>query len=212
MAQGFRRRRGRIVAALDDDEREILASLFAQTARLLRSAAAEPNAPEDEFERMMRSAGLGDEPVGGAGGDDDPLPLSAPTSGIDEEALSADPALGRLLPDGHHDDPLAAAEFRASSIDGIRRAKIAHLERAILAVQPDGRPLRLDEEDAVAVMVSLTDVRLVLAERLGLRTEEDAAGMESRIRGGEAAADAPLILTYDFLTWLQETLAQALSG
>lgn len=212
MAQGFRRWRGRIVAELDDDEREILASLFAQTARLLRSAATAPKAPEDEFERMMRSAGLGDESVGGVGKDDDPFPLSAPTNGIDEEALTADPALGRLLPDGHHDDPLAAAEFRASSIDGIRRAKITRLDRAVLVVKPDGHPLRLDEEDAVVVMVSLTDVRLVLAERLGLRTEEDAVDMERRIRAGEAAADAPLILTYDFLTWLQETLTQALSG
>ncbi len=240
MARGFRKSRGKYVAGLDDEERWVLVSLLEQTAALLESAglegaaggvatmppdergsvagsadsadgAAETEAPsgsaDAQFEQLMRSAGWGEESVGGQFGGGMPAPAA-----IDEEALRADPAIGRLLPDGHHDDPLAAAEFRRFSADGVRLGKISRLHGAIEALRPDGAPLRLAEPEAVAVLVGLTDVRLVLAERLGLRTEEDAAELERAIEAGEAADAAPLILTYDFLTWLQETLASALSA
>lgn len=242
MAQGFRRSRGKFTARLGDDEREILAALFTQTADLLRSAAPvnSQSATDDEFERMMRAAGLvegtdaqsdsnaqsesdadargngaeGDGPAPdatyGAGEDlrGDERPSAG--GGLNDEALAADPALGRLLPDAHHGDPVAAAEFRAWSADGVRRAKMARLEQAAAVMRPDGHQLRLVEDDAVAVLIALTDVRLVLAERMGMRTEEDAEELEERIRSGEATQEAQLILTYDFLTWLQETLAGAL--
>lgn len=205
MARGFRKSRGRYVAGLDEGERQVLVSLLEQTVQLLESAAQPPTPPapsqsgSDEsadgpFEELMRSAGWGDSPPG-----------------IDEEALSADPAIGRLLPDGHHDDPLAAAEFRRFSADGVRRAKIDRLREAIAALTPDGEALKLAEPEAVSVLVSLTDVRLVLAERLGLHTEEDVGRMEEAIAAGEETERAPVILIYDFLTWLQETLAAALS-
>ncbi|MDO5699236.1 MAG: DUF2017 family protein [Dermatophilus congolensis] len=228
MARGFRKSRGWYVAGLDDSERGVLVSLFEQTVQLLESAAppespgfasdraandtttglnptGEANDPEDtntEFEELMRSAGW-EATQSGTGG------FSPP--GIDEEALRSDPALGRLLPDGHHDDPLAAAEFRRFSADGVRQAKITRLFTAIEAIAPDGEPLKLAEPEAVALLVSLTDVRLVLAERLGLHSEEDVEALEQAIADGEAAEAAPVILTYDFLTWLQETLAGALS-
>lgn len=214
MARGFRKSRGWYVAGLDDGERQVLVSLLEQTVQLLESAAASPPAPPEPdtddstdgtFEELMRSAGWGDAPPGG----EHLSGLNAP--GIDEEALSADPAIGRLLPDGHHDDPLAAAEFRRFSADGVRQAKIARLREAIEALAPDGQALKLAEPEAVAVLVSLTDVRLVLAERLGLHTEEDVERLEEAIAAGEEAERAPVILTYDFLTWLQETLAGALS-
>ena len=64
-------------------------------------------------------------------------------------------------------------------------------------------------------MVALTDVRLVLGERLGLRTDEDA---EALAPSGSTEADAGRPgrgywrRYYDFLTWLQESLTQALMG
>ena len=57
----------------------------------------------------------------------------------------------------------------------------------------------------------LTDVRLLLGERLGLRTDEDADALQDRLE--EASPDDPqldLAAYYDFMTWLQESLAQAL--
>lgn len=215
MARGFRKSRGSYVAGLDDGERAVLVSLMEQTVQLLESAARPPQPPRapgvgesatnTEFEELMRSAGWGATAPGegGMAGLDPP--------GIDEEALRADPAIGRLLPDGHHDDPLAAAEFRRFSADGVRQAKITRLREAIEALAPDGSPLKLAEPEAVAVLVALTDVRLVLAERLGLHDEDDVEQMERAIQAGEETDRAPIILTYDFLTWLQETLAGALS-
>ena len=71
--------------------------------------------------------------------------------------------------------------------------------------------VRLDQAQALAFVVALTDVRLVLGERLGLKDDDDAD------RLGALAArldpDEPLVYAltvYDFLTWLQETLAHAL--
>ena len=61
-------------------------------------------------------------------------------------------------------------------------------------------------------MVALTDVRLVLGERLGLRTDEDADGARGR-GSGELDEDDPqvfMVAIYDFLTWLQESLVHAL--
>ena len=66
------------------------------------------------------------------------------------------------------------------------------------------RPLVLDDEQARAWLTALNDVRLVLAERMGLRTDADA----------ERLADDPsgTAALYDFLTWLQETLVHAVSA
>ncbi len=60
-------------------------------------------------------------------------------------------------------------------------------------------------------MVALTDVRLVLGERLGLRTDEDAIALAAALE--ELDEDDPqafLVAIYDFLTWLQESLVHAL--
>ena len=61
------------------------------------------------------------------------------------------------------------------------------------------------------MVIALTDVRLLLGERLGLRTDEDADALQDRLEA--AAADDPqlhLAAYYDFMTWLQESLTQAL--
>jgi hypothetical protein len=63
------------------------------------------------------------------------------------------------------------------------------------------------------VLVALTDIRLVMGERLGLRTDEDATRLEELIETLEVDDPAVFALSiYDFLTWLQESLTQALVG
>ena len=61
-------------------------------------------------------------------------------------------------------------------------------------------------------MVALTDVRLVLGERLGLRRTTTLELLEEQARAAGRGRPGRLCLApyYDFLTWLQETLAQAL--
>ncbi len=77
--------------------------------------------------------------------------------------------------------------------------------------------LVLDDAQATAWMTALNDVRLVVAERMGLRTDEDAARVAALAsRPGppsdEEATTMWLASVYDFLTWLQETLVGAVAS
>ena len=61
------------------------------------------------------------------------------------------------------------------------------------------------------MVVALTDVRLLLGERLGLRTDEDAEALAVRLEQGDDDDPATVLAAYyDFMTWLQESLTQAL--
>lgn len=89
-------------------------------------------------------------------------------------AAPSDPALRRLLPDGSRGEPEVAAEFRRLTEGELRGTKAGNLEvlRSLLAA--DGPDLRVAPSVAPAVAAALTDLRLVLAERLGIRSESDA--------------------------------------
>lgn len=73
------------------------------------------------------------------------------------------------------------------------------------------REVVLTEAQARATMMALTDVRLVLAERLGLHTDEDADALNARLEAGEAPESAEELLAayYDFLTWMSESITLA---
>ncbi|MDO5710581.1 MAG: DUF2017 family protein, partial [Micrococcales bacterium] len=127
--------------------------------------------------------------------------------------LGDDPALHRLLPDGHRDDPFAAAQFRQGPGESVRVGKVARIDVALAALETAderGR-ITLDAVTAQAFLVALTDVRLVLGQRLGLSGEGDVEAVEAEL--ADASEDdprLPLVLAYDFTTWLQESLAGAL--
>ncbi len=222
MARGFKRRgRGRSVsyaASLDSFERHLVAGLLRQVGTLLdpdgaltRAATTAPAAGADEFDGIV--AGLGDlgradltaDAAGGGEGPDRPE-----RAAYDPD----DPALQRLLPSGNRTDEEAATEFRRLTEASLRERKVTNLRTSadLLDAVPeadDGVSLRPDQ--ALTFLVALTDVRLVLASRLGLETDEDAERLhhlaaEAEPDNGEAQAAA----IYDFLTWLQETLAGCL--
>jgi hypothetical protein len=124
-----------------------------------------------------------------------------------------DPALARLLPQAHRDDPELAAEFRRLTETGLRARKRSNLALASDALQRAGNVL-LDAQEAAALLKGLTDTRLVLGERLGLRSDEDTeriAGILRR-RGGSDDPWVSAALLYDVLTWWQEALVAALAG
>jgi len=132
----------------------------------------------------------------------------------DEVPAPRDPALERLLPSAHREDPALAEEFRRLTEHGLRERKAGNLATAISALMaPEGDKVRLDQNQAQAMVVALTDARLLLGERLGLRTDEDSDALQDRL---EAASEEDpqlyLAACYDFLTWLQESLIQALMG
>ncbi len=179
----------------------MVVSLLEQTQQLLQQA---PASPPDEFAALMSQAGLAEL-------DHDPdraTPRSQP---------DADPALARLLPTGHLADPAVAAEFRALTQPGLIERKVARLAAAsevLAAATGDRISLALDEANALAI--ALTDVRLVLAERLGLETDDDARAIhDHQFEPGPdeskwADPRFALAMTYEFLTWMQESLVEAL--
>jgi hypothetical protein len=205
MARAFLQDGDRIVAILDDTERTVLAGLIGQTRDLL-APDIEPTG--DAWSDLVASMGAGvhghdAEDGGGAG----------PTEDADD-ADDRDPALDRLLPAGHRGDDEIATEFRRLTEEGLRQRKSANLDIALerLSAAYDDR-VELDQGQAHAFVMALTDVRLLLGERLGLRTEEDADALQAALE--QLDDDDPFgyaIAWYDFLTWLQETLTSALLG
>ncbi len=186
MAHRFARSRAGLTARLDDAEREVLHRLMTDVAGMLDQARPVAADPLEELVGITEGAVLPD-----------------------------DPALARLLPDASRDDDEVAAEFRRLTERGLRHRKHDALTTATATLErtTGSTDLVLTEEEAAAWLTALNDVRLVLAERLGVRTDEDAERVA--LRAVRLPADDPvawLSSVYDFLTWLQESLVQALSS
>lgn len=227
--RGFRRLGGRYVAGLDAAEREVLATVVADVAELLGAR------------RFSVVSSPADEAEGSA--------VSNPLIGlrISTEAVPApiDPAVHRLLPDASDNDPALAAEFRRLTEGDLRDLKIDRLRTlwtSLMAADVVGRSSRLAEsgggtggddgddgstdlvvrsEDAGELAATLTDLRLVLADRLGVETQEDSDALydaldrrdlgvdDSDRPGREVLADEIreyLASVYAALSWLQESL------
>ena len=151
---------GGYVVRLVEAERSVLADVADQVIELLGGAQEVPA----EQLHPLQTVRLQDGPV--------PVPL--------------DGALRRLLPDGSRGDPELAAEYRRLTEGDLRATKTAQLGllRALLA-EPDAV---LTVADAPGVAAAMTDLRLVIAERLGVQTEADADEVyELTLTGGETA-------------------------
>ena len=110
---------------------------------------------------------------------------------------SADPVMSRLFPDAFPDDEQASADFRRfteQSLRQVRADRIAEL-RSLL----DSLDITLTVDQGHSVLQVLTDLRLVLGTRLDIRDESPGPPQQA------VALDI-----YDWLTWLQESLVQAL--
>lgn len=192
MAKAFRRKRGRIVGTLDEDEINVVIHLLG----LARDFVAPDQEPSgDPFWDLVAGMGEAD---------------AAP-------AEPADPALRRLLPPAHRTDSEQADEFRRLTEHSLRTRKAANADRAIEILESSrGSKVELDDGQAQAIMVALTDIRLILGERLELCTDEDSERLREQLDAalrGEAEMDpaqAQQMAYYDFLSWLQESLAMAL--
>jgi hypothetical protein len=93
---------------------------------------------------------------------------------LDDSDLAADPALARLFPNAYPDDDEAAAEFRRYTRDGLVERKAANSGLISAALQAsDGDRLAVERDDAESWLPALTDLRLVLAERLGIHHDDD---------------------------------------
>ncbi|MBF0687726.1 MAG: DUF2017 domain-containing protein [Cellulomonas sp.] len=192
--RAFRRQKGQYVARLDAGERAVVASVVADVAELLGAgrfedgpqpgtgSPAHPGAPEGW---SLRTA-----------------PLAPPQ----------DPAVRRLLPDASRDDPEVAGEFRRLTEDDLRARKVARL-RSLWTSLVHGEPgwpehaLVVSPQAADDVAATLTDLRLVLGERLELRTDADSEALyDAPATEPEDDVRAYLASVYGALSWLQESL------
>ncbi|WP_066582516.1 DUF2017 family protein [Cellulomonas timonensis] len=203
--RAFRRERGSLVAELDATERGVIAAVVADVADLLGAGRLEERATEDA-------------------GPADPALMPGMSLRTQEIEPPEDDAVRRLLPDASVDDEEVAAEFRRLTEDDLRRVKVERLTWLWDALTAG--PGAAWPDDAVvvpvelggAVAATLTDLRLVLADRLGLHEDEDAESLYVELDGEPAEdEDDPqaevrryLGAVYVSLSWLQETLMAAL--
>jgi hypothetical protein len=143
--------------------------------------------------------------------DDEMAPGGAPTDplvdfvGIDPTAVRpADPALARLFPDAY-EDPHEADEFRRFTQRDLRSAKIRNAELAHATLERTN-PTRLSPEEQQAWLGTLNDLRLTLGTRLGV--SEDPVVLDNLDADDPGAA---MYLVYDWLTYHQDRLVQALA-
>ena len=130
-----------------------------------------------------------------------------------------DPALRRLLPDAYSGPDVAdaaekSAEFRRLTGSTLRAGKA---ERALLVLESlsrvalDGKLELANEGEHLGWMMALADLRLVIASRLGIQTEDDARLIEHVLDEGaqepHAWGDrAQLMVVYEWLGALQDHL------
>lgn len=138
--------------------------------------------------------------------DEDADPLVA-IVGIDPEATTPDdPALRRLLPDAYADDPEASAQFRRFTELDLRATKAAHAQRVLDDVEQQGQDVTIAGESIAAWLGFLNDTRLTLGTRIGI-TE---GNHDELLALPDADPRVGLYQVYDWLTFLQESLVQAL--
>jgi hypothetical protein len=174
---------------LDDDERAVLVHLFSEVASFL--------APDDD--------------AAGEGTPDAPADPLAALVGIGTDASEPDdPALQRLLPDAYPDDAEASQEFRRLTQDGLRARKLANAVTVLQTLHGDGPQVVLDTVQAHAWLTALTDLRLVLGERLGVT--DDPSSQEWDEDAAERDPRTAMLAVYDWLGYLQESLVRVLAA
>jgi hypothetical protein len=186
MTQFRARRKGMVQAELPPYAATLIASLARQLVELLSDGEATLGPTSDDpLEALL----------------DFDAPREAPE----------DPALLRLLPPGFRDDDEAAAEFRRFTERSLREAKVADALAVLESVGDvsdediDDIEFELDPTAVRSWLRCLTDMRLTLAERLGV-TADDEAYWES------LPTDDPKLPVYEIYGWLGYLLESLLDA
>jgi len=161
-------------------EAALLTSLVAQLTELLDPLAQAGEAPDDP-DAMLNS-------------------LTHSTAGPPIQ----DPALRRLFPDAYRDDEQASVDFRRYTQSDQAQAKM----RAARTVVTD---IAAADDDLVSLpsghvddwLTTLTNLRLVLAVRLGIEHESDT---EDLSRLPDEDPRRPVVALLNWCGWIQETI------
>ena len=129
----------------------------------------------------------------------DPLAKMLNMSGSTQ--ISEDPALARLFPDGYSDDEHASADFRRFTEQDLRAQKLAALTTVRDSLSDWTGKSSITAQQAQDWLKAINDLRLVLGTRLEITDEVET----------DFEADEPGIHLYNYLTYLQGTLIDALT-
>lgn len=184
--KAWRRKGARLVAGFEQQEAAVLRGLIRQLDDMLRARAEE--APEDELSALT---GI----------------RTGPSTSPD------DPVLSRLLPDFHRLDPDnpsredqdSAAALRSLHEPELLDAKLGVAGVVLETLGPKGGEVRLSLEQADAWAAAINDVRLALGTALDV-TED----MPEELPSDDPRAAH--LGVYHWLTFLQESLLEALAG
>ncbi len=197
--KAFRARHGVAVAELDHEERAVVARIVADVGLLLGGEVF-------GMERL---------PVEGEASQD----LLAYLTNFEAHlAEPDDPAILRLLPNAAPDDREVAEEFRRYTEPDLRALKVARLRRMWAQLSEDGPEWGVPEDVALDTAAALTDVRLVLASRLGIETDDHAQRLHAEVALASSGGDSVdrervwLGMLYEALTWLQDSLVAFVMG
>lgn len=203
---------GQLESLIEDDEREILAQVALEVAELLGTDVA------------VRASELG---LYGAGDSESAPEVDGTTedaawaqiaqelgAGADEDALvgpPADPAVARLLP-AVSEDFEVAQEYRRLTQANMRTLKGDRLVRFWVNMQPENGPmLRLERAEAEEMLATITDIRLVMAQRLEINNSDDLASLRRQQASDELHyQQSGMLQISDALAWWQESLLSGL--
>jgi hypothetical protein len=115
--------------------------------------------------------------------------------------ISDNPALARLFPDGYSDDEHASADFRRFTEQDLRAQKQAALATVQGTLSGWSGKTTITSQQAQDWLKAINDLRLVLGTRLEITDEVET----------DFEADEPGIHLYNYLTYLQGTLIDALT-
>jgi hypothetical protein len=133
----------------------------------------------------------------------DPLAQLLNMSGSTQ--ISDDPALARLFPDGYSDDEHASADFRRFTEQDLRAQKVVALATVLGTLSDWSGKAIVSQQQAQDWLKALNDLRLVLGTRLEITDADD------RYSDAEIDTVEPGIHLYNYLTYLQGTLIDALT-
>ena len=222
--RAFRRVPEGLVCGLEDWERELLARLALEVRALLQADAPPtqeagqseaPSSPRPESVRPGESE-RDREVLEALDFDPDP-----PTNRVHPGRPSADPVIAVLLPQAS-EDPITSMEVSSLTRARLRGDKVDRLARLAAELRapsgPEGTVLVAPGQESDWLGAS-NDIRLVLAQRLGIESAQDAERVHAA-----AFQEAPeeetsreqwyrgTALVYDMVTWWQESLVSALFG
>lgn len=214
MAHAFQTRYdGTVCCRLEGEEKAVIAQVTQEVADLIRV-----------------DLGLDEEPVAlqRAADSEDPLERLEAEFAARDARRPSDSAVRKLFPEASPNERLAE-EYRRFGQQDLASGKLDDLMRVsstIDASGPAAGEVVLHTDDALAWLRSLTILRTVVADRLGVHRDGDFETVRMMQQIGERVPESSsedeseeetvgpdvMIAIYELLSWLQESLVQSLES